>query len=317
MQNLKKCLLLKAQWQELEAAEKVNPSFVKYFEKNKEEDIFDHMRVNVDGGFGNQIVTTNPIESLNAVIKRWNNFNATDASTFLEDIKACIDDQNDNVRKAFLDLPSPFTVRPEFREKVAEDYHGLDSEGRKCVLCEIQKLKIDVKRFNEVKKYKPGVKSSLCLSMDEENREPSAVANDPFQCLLTILTRTDIDLLRKKAERIIENKEIIQGFSEKHLIVKSASGSYRTVTLIANNKICCEKGCLGYDTRSICVHTIATALFTNTLMQYTKKFSPSVNLTRMTIPAALNKNAGKEGSTRKRQRAGSPQPVKKFTIDSW
>ena len=54
----------KEEWKELEAAEKVNPRFVSYFEKNKKEDVYDHMRVkaSVDAGFREQIVTTNPIE---------------------------------------------------------------------------------------------------------------------------------------------------------------------------------------------------------------------------------------------------------------
>ena len=65
------CRQLKNKWHDLESAEKLNPNFVQYFEKHKEEDIKDHMRVMLskDAGFGDQVVTTNLIESANAVIK--------------------------------------------------------------------------------------------------------------------------------------------------------------------------------------------------------------------------------------------------------
>ena len=64
---------VKNKWHDLESAEKLSPSFVQYFEKHKEEDIKDEMRVMLskDAGFDDQVVTTNPIESANAVIKWW------------------------------------------------------------------------------------------------------------------------------------------------------------------------------------------------------------------------------------------------------
>ena len=62
---------LKNKWHDLESAEKLSPSFVQYFEKHKKEDLTDHMTVMLskDAGFGDQVVTTNPTESTNAVIK--------------------------------------------------------------------------------------------------------------------------------------------------------------------------------------------------------------------------------------------------------
>ena len=45
---------MKARWNELEASEKVHPEFARYFEKNKDEDIFDHMRVELSKDGVNQ-----------------------------------------------------------------------------------------------------------------------------------------------------------------------------------------------------------------------------------------------------------------------
>ena len=63
-----------------------------------------------NAGFGNQLITTNPIESINAVIKRWTNFEVSDMCTVLEELMDCIHQQCNNVKKAFLNLNSPYVV---------------------------------------------------------------------------------------------------------------------------------------------------------------------------------------------------------------
>ena len=82
-------------------------------------------------GFSNQVVTTNYIESANAVIKRWNNFQVKDAATFLEDMPACVQEQANNVQKAFLNLPSKYNVREEFQHKVIRCYNLPDTAAKK------------------------------------------------------------------------------------------------------------------------------------------------------------------------------------------
>ena len=56
------------------------------------------------------IFTTNPIESINATLKRWTGFKPCDMCTFLDEMKDCIDEQHANVKKAFLNLESPYIV---------------------------------------------------------------------------------------------------------------------------------------------------------------------------------------------------------------
>ena len=180
-----KCDEFKAKWQQLESAEKVTPSFVQYFEKHKQEDIFDHMRVSIskEAGFGDQVVTTNPIESVNAVIKRWNNFQPTDAAAFLGDIKQCIDNQITNIQKAFFDLPGPYVVRPEFQQHIVYDYHQLSSQGRKNAQSKVEQLRVDSKRFKEVKSYRvTAPTSSDALNNSGDNNETLAepISDDPF-----------------------------------------------------------------------------------------------------------------------------------------
>ena len=87
------CNKLTAKWNDLERAEKKNPLFSQYFETYKKNVLCDHMRLPLskENGFGSQLVTTNPIESVNAVIKRWNNFSPKDMCTFLKNVNKSID----------------------------------------------------------------------------------------------------------------------------------------------------------------------------------------------------------------------------------
>ena len=139
-----------------------------------------------DGGFGDQVVTTNPIESTNAVIKRWNNFQPKNTATFLEDMLACVQEQANNVQKAFLNLPSKYNVREEFQDKVIRSYNLLDTAAKKKVLDSIKDTKIDFKRYSEVKQNKP-VGLATCIDASFDKSEASNVeisADDPYNCLL-------------------------------------------------------------------------------------------------------------------------------------
>ena len=84
-----------------------------------------------------------------------------------------------------------------------------------------------------MKSYKP-VGPVTCLDASFDKSEANNVeisADDPFNCMLPSFTRSDIDLLKCKAEEIMKRKQIITGFSDLHFIVKSATGKYRTVKL--------------------------------------------------------------------------------------
>eukprot|EP00112_Aurelia_sp_Birch-Aquarium-sp1_P000453 Seg1043.4 transcript_id=Seg1043.4/GoldUCD/mRNA.D3Y31 product="hypothetical protein" protein_id=Seg1043.4/GoldUCD/D3Y31 len=80
---------LKMKWDSLEERERTcKPQFSEYFEKYKETDILNHMLVKTvtDAGFGTNLQSNNIPESLNAKIKRWQNFKAADMAQFVDEI---------------------------------------------------------------------------------------------------------------------------------------------------------------------------------------------------------------------------------------
>ena len=191
-----------------------------------------------DGGFGDQVVTTNPIESTNAVIKRWNNFQPKNTATFLEDMLACVQEQANNVQKAFLNLPSKYNVREEFQDKVIRSYNLLDTAAKKKALDSIMDTKTDFKRSSDVKSNKAvGLATCIDASFDKSEANNVEISpDDPFNCLLPQFACSDTDLLKRKVEEIVERKQIITGFSDQYFIVKSATAKYRTVKLLSTGK---------------------------------------------------------------------------------
>uniref|UniRef100_A0A7M5WL89 Uncharacterized protein n=2 Tax=Clytia hemisphaerica TaxID=252671 RepID=A0A7M5WL89_9CNID len=258
------CDAMKKKWSELEAAEKINPGFTAYFEKNKESDIKDHMRLSLskEAGFGNQIVTTNPIESANAIIKYWNNFQPKDCATFLGDVEACVREQQINVEDAYLNLPSKYVVRDEFRHKIIHNYATMDAAGKRKARESVRMIIVDPARYKEVMSFKPKCLASL------ETKEPLTITDtvdpdeDPFHILASKIPRPDIDLLKRKAKEIVDRNQIIVGFSDNHYIVKSESSKYRTVSVLQNGKMTCDQDCHAFQTRMLCAHTVSTAMLT-------------------------------------------------------
>ena len=323
----KKYADLSRQWHELESMEKRNPGFVTYFEKNRKNDVYDHMRVQMaeNAGFGNQLITTNPIESINYVVKRWRNFEASDMCTVLEELKDCIDQQRNNVKKAFLNLHSPYVVRSEYTKYTIQNFFSYPSQDREKLAARALQVKVNPKRYREVMDYKvPMATTRICLS-EEEEEIPGIKSGDPFSKLISSFPRSDIDALRKKSTEIVDNGQIRPGFLNNEYIVKSTSCKYKTVSVCIGGKINCEKGCLGFQGRGICAHTVAVALHTSTLGSYLDFYLKyhQYNLTKTTVPA-VNNNAGKKGATRKRGKSKSPDVMRKaapagtppFTIGS-
>ena len=107
---------LTMKWDALELAETgKGPQFSRYHRVYKLEDIWHHMtsKASRDAGFEDKAQTNNVPESGNTLLKRWQDFQPTDMSSFVDDVNKLIDKQRSDVKKAFPGLHSPYKVRPE------------------------------------------------------------------------------------------------------------------------------------------------------------------------------------------------------------
>ena len=315
--------LLMEKWNSLESTEKVvGPKFSKYFHTHKKEDVYNHILIknSRNAGFGDQLQSTNPIESVNALLKRWQNFTATDMCSFIDDYKKLIDNQKHNVNKAFMNLNSPYVVRNQFRNHINETVFGTEDHAlRKDMLKQFRSIHIDSERFRVVMKHRP-TPTTTDISLSDDELISIAAADtgyfdDPFRLLVPLFARSDIDALRRKANDIVNNKWIRNGFEDNTFIVRSASAPVpHNIRKLVNGLLSCDQKCVGYTSRNICAHVLAVALKLNCLEGFLQKFSrtSTPNLTKMAT-AYLSNKPGTKGKSRKRTTTKSPDAVRKVT----
>ena len=281
---------LKAKWDLLEDKERVGTAkFSKYFEKCKEKDILYHMlpKTVQDAGFGGNLQSTNVPESLNAKIKRWQNFQPSDMSNFIEDMKSLIDKQTDDVNRAYLGMPSPYVVREEFSKKESLDLFKINSPEQRQAAIQARRIVVDKDLFQSVKKYVPYGHIPEIINEDNESissfsgsvqfgdegaaneAQPPKVSKvqDEFQDLHKIFSAVEVRNLCEKAQGLVP-EGVLKGFTNDTFFVKSSSGSSHHNVTVHKKSIVCDKGCLGFGTRKICAHSLAVAIYQGTSRVY-------------------------------------------------
>ena len=91
-------------WDKQELSESSEePRFSKYFKRYKAEEIWNHVtaKASSDAGFGDEVQSNNIPESANALVKRWQDFAATDMASFVDDLKGLIDKQRRDVQRLY------------------------------------------------------------------------------------------------------------------------------------------------------------------------------------------------------------------------
>ena len=192
---------LKEKWDRLEKQERTgSPKFSTYFTKYKQNDIRDYMRVSMaeKAGYGSCLQSTNVPESINAVIKRWRNFEATNMLEFVTDIRKLVEKQKDDVNRAFMCLDSPYTVRKEFQAQVvmAADVFQSQERGNTKRLIPV----VDQLSYDRVKNYKPAPYFAMEDHDSEQSNSPEVSisqcsqpdANDDFDLLRKVFSPVDV-----------------------------------------------------------------------------------------------------------------------------
>ena len=65
---------------------------------------------------------------------------------------------------------------------------------------------------------------------------------------------------------------------------------------VSTGKYLCDHDCPGYESRKMCAHTVAAALYGNNLHKYLETFrkESTINLTKLTKPSSVSQKAGKK-----------------------
>ncbi|XP_066917468.1 uncharacterized protein [Clytia hemisphaerica] len=291
--------LLIPKWDDLEKSEKNGkPRFSNYFITHKKEDVLNHtlLENSRKNGFGDCIQTTNLSESINAKIKRWQNFELKDIASFIDDMKSIVQKQQYDVGCAYVGLDSPFILRDVSKKVPVGDGPITPDSIRKASVL------VDPAQYKMVKAFQYTAPTASSSSLNE----------CPHQCidnLSQLFGDKDVSLLKNKAEAL-QKDGIRPGFNKNELIVKSATDSRNPhiVKVLMSGGISCDRNCLGFGTREICAHTLGVAMKEDIVPRYIhwfmeKKFTG--NLTKLTT-FNVNPEAGRKKPKRKRNRPKSP-----------
>ena len=188
--------------------------------------MYDHMRVKIsrDAGFGDQIITTNPIESSNNAIKKWQDFEPKDAKSFLDDMKKLVLYQQNQCRMAFLNMKSEYSVKDEFRNLIITDHASKCAEGKANDLKKVDGYLIDKDSFKAVTGFKAKPPKPLAEVSDDSDGEALGIEED----IITVLPGNDSERVKKRAEELVENGMIISGVMGNEFLVKGSTG-YRSI----------------------------------------------------------------------------------------
>ena len=152
----KKLEELKQKWDSLEPEDtRRELRFSSYFSIYKADEILHHVtaRVSKEARFDNEVQCNNVSESGNAVMKRWQNFEANDMCTFVDDVRKLTDKQRSDVQRAFLGQHSPYIAREEYRDRFkATEILDATPEERRRILNSV-KVIVDPTRYKQVFSY--------------------------------------------------------------------------------------------------------------------------------------------------------------------
>ena len=114
------------------------PKFASYYHVYKLSDIWHHVaaKASRDAGLEDEAETNNVPESGNALLKRWQNFQTTDMSSFVDDVKDLVSKQRNDVKRAFLGIDSSYVVRPEYVEYVRSQSDFFYGDPGKCAFAD-------------------------------------------------------------------------------------------------------------------------------------------------------------------------------------
>lgn len=234
-----------------------------------------------------------------------------DISTFVDDMKDLVDRQRNDVRRAFIGVESPYTVRKEYEKYIDRSFFEKDPGNRTL---SSKKAVVHPQLYHDVLKYKSKPPNSAHMGSGARNlqvhKDSPNLENMESLCqegLSALFTKNDIHSLTGKAKQLVLDKAVREGFEPQNFFIKSSSkASPHIVKSSADGKFVCDSDCLGYKTRKICSHVIAVAFTKNKLEQFLTHCKSGKTSVKLTSSTTLNVN-NNAGQKRPRARKGRPK----------
>ncbi|KAK3736398.1 hypothetical protein QZH41_017922 [Actinostola sp. cb2023] len=178
------------------------PRASNYFMKNKAEVVYHHCRTEAlkEVGINEELFDNNDPESINALIKKWENREKHDIPKFVSDMKELQTRQRHDIQRAFCGTPTLYTVKEEYKKFTAgTSFWDLSQKKRQDYLAKV----------SEVPNISPPIVDSHL---------------DPIECLSEVFFPSEVSSLKAKVVRLL-NGNLRAGFSgPKSRIIASETG---------------------------------------------------------------------------------------------
>ena len=242
------------------------------------------LRNNIDSNF-----TTNQSESLNSMLGKHVNFKAHRLDEFLNMMKVFYDDQEEEVRSAFIG-EGDFLLSDRFEQfRCGEDYYTMDQNARNTWEKAFYRSTVSDNQNNQ-RKVKPAELGTAIPGLDEKH---------------------SFNIVRK-ANGLIASNGVVP-FTETSFHVKNSDGNRPHYVMLKGDLFMCDNndkrfGCISYAGNHVCSHTYAAALYTNKVKSFMDALekksgtSSSPNLTNI-ANFGLKEGAGKKSGTKRTRKS--------------
>ena len=218
--------------------------------------------------------TQNNSESVNALVKRYVDFQKQDVLQFVNDLEECIQEQQNEISKAALGL-GRWVLSPcyNYVKQNANDWFGSMSQvDKQHALSSLHGIVLP-----------GGATTERNVAMVSQNNVNSTISlSMPYTSLTDsgILSSGHAEAMWKKASKLLNDLKVIKAPDDnpKTRWVSSDKGSSpHVVTTSKSNpkKYICDKQCVGWKSHNICAHCVATAEDNGDLEHFLTWFSSS------------------------------------------
>lgn len=145
------------EWDALERSErKGEPKFSSYFLANKKEDMETKICTFVVEalGLGDGPYTQNIPESVNSLIKDWNNFTPQEMDKLILALYDLVQSFNEEEELAWFNLSEKWDVRKEFQHLRPPPFNSLSPEERQAEMTRIRHIRPDAAAYKQCKMFK-------------------------------------------------------------------------------------------------------------------------------------------------------------------
>ena len=308
-----KLKIIEQRWEAHEKTYKVKSGIFKWFKINIAPIIRDNLNSELLSSLGvdGEKYTQNNSEAANALVKRYVNFQKQDIFQFVTDLEECVQEQQNEVSKSIVGLGLEFS------------YSHMKQNGSVWFSSMSQAEKQNVVSSFRADDTRAAVSGTSCTSgqvtstpgggpeCTPSNPITKCSLSIPYKSIAGILSDGELQSLWSKASRLLSDGKVVQApgsVSTTRWVASDSSASPHVVTMSKTGKgrYMCDSQCVGWKSRSICAHCLATAEDNNDIFDFLLWFRSSKlskndgNLTKAVYHGTY-KHAGKKQPTRSRK----------------